>query len=548
MTDIRIFGCDCWASNYLLMEMFPDLYALEKKKDCKLLEKLISKKPILNPRPVVLKTLCAAMVNGVIGEETQLTSVEERLSRSSLALSCQVGLVIGKISKSLDKGFIFDLVPTPLNDDGDAASSILETKDDTNNNKSKSKSKSKSSSSFLSIDKDWVAEHARQVSRMLVGGMKVVGIYIWVNETLFKSSTLVLCQTVKGVADAAPIRDFGWDERLLIHISNSPRRWTCKNCSLSSNITSSSLRPCDFKMGRVLSTLQKFKCIYNFDIRFPIFRENVSSSGNFAGILHEIISSHAEELKRAKALIDGNLVNEDEQYTSDGVHEVEFLIPFMQHTSFQAYSDEEVVGILVFTGSICSFAYLNSKEPISQALADIRGDIFSSLHSRLDVICDEFDGQMDSIAGDSGEFVNEVPTQFPIPQLQLQLLRKRCSLSFPRRVFVPWLGGTYICDYIQPSETLEVLKDHCVELMSMEAPAVTSTILEPEGQPITLSTNSFWETFPELSSSAINNSSDDKSSSSGKHLEKSNNVNIMVSLLVLILSIVIGIMLFVFRT
>ena len=34
--------------------------------------------------------------------------------------------------------------------------------------------------------------------------------------------------------------------------------------------------------------------------------------------------------------------------------------------------------------------------------------------------------------------------------------RKQCSLSFPRRVFVPWWDDTYICDYIQPSETLEV--------------------------------------------------------------------------------------------
>ncbi|KAJ9552362.1 hypothetical protein OSB04_016407 [Centaurea solstitialis] len=64
-----------------------------------------------------------------------------------------------------------------------------------------------------------------KVSRMLVGGMKVVGIYIWVNESLFKNSTLVLCQTVKGVADAAPFREFDWDERLLIHISVSPRSW-----------------------------------------------------------------------------------------------------------------------------------------------------------------------------------------------------------------------------------------------------------------------------------------------------------------------------------
>ncbi|KAK9076836.1 hypothetical protein SSX86_005170 [Deinandra increscens subsp. villosa] len=530
---------------------------------CKSIRQLWLRAKVLRTPPILILSfyfcfqrrgfVCApaTMVKAVIGEEIQLTSVEDRLSHSPL--SCQVGLVIGKISTNLDRGFVFDLVPTPLNDGGEPASWIVDDDADISSSKKKKGfgSKSKSQASFLSIDKDWVAEHARQVSRMLVGGMKVVGIYIWVNESLFKNSTLVLSQTVKGVADAAPIRDFGWDERLLIHISYSPRRWTCKSCSLSSNITSSSLRPCDFKMGRVLSTLQKFKCVYSFDIRFPIFHENVSSSGNFAGILRDIISSHAQELKGAKALIDGNLVNVDELYTSDGVHEVEFLTPFMHDTSFRA-SSEEVGGILVFTGSICSFAYSNAKEPISQALADIKGDIISSLHSRLDVICDETDGQLDPVADGSGEPENEVSTQIPIPQLQLQLLRKRCSLSFPRRVFVPWLGDTYICDYIQPSETLEVLRDHCVELMSMEAPTDASMILEPEGKSVTLSTNSFWETVipqsTEHKTSPLNNSSDDKSSVSGRHLEKSSNVSVIAALLVLVLSIIVGIVLFVFRT
>ncbi|XP_024981225.1 protein odr-4 homolog [Cynara cardunculus var. scolymus] len=498
------------------------------------------------------------MVKAVVGEEIRLKSIEDSLSDSRL--SCQVGLVIGKISTSLDRGFVFDLVPTPANDAGDAASWITESKDDDDDKKkggSKSKPKSKSPSSFLSIDKDWVAEHARQVSRMLVGGMKVVGIYIWMNESLFKNSTLVLCQTVKGVADAAPFRESDWDERLLIHISYSPRRWTCRNCSLSSNITSSSLRPCDFKMGRALSTLQKFRCIYNFDIRFPIFHENVSSSGKFAEILRQVISSHAEELKGAKALIDGNLVNVDEQFVADSVHEVEFLIPFMQHTSIQAYSQEEekeVVGILAFTGTLCSFAYSNSKEPISQALADLKGDIISSLHDRLDIICDEADGQLDSVADVGGDLVKEASTKMPISQLRLQLLRKQCSLSFPRRVFVPWLDDTYICDYIQPSETLEVLRDHCVELMSMEAPIDASMILEPEAEStssITLSTGSFWETAmaplsSEFRPSSLDNSRGDESVAK-EQSKKSSNVSIMAALLVLILSVLVGVMIFMFR-
>ncbi|XP_071737112.1 uncharacterized protein [Rutidosis leptorrhynchoides] len=493
------------------------------------------------------------MVKAVVGEEIRLNSIEDRLSHSGL--SSQVGLVIGKISTSLDRGFVFDLVPTPVNDAGEAASWITESKDDANKKRGGSKPKSQSdSSSVLSIDKDWVAEHARQVSRMLVGGMKVVGIYIWMNESLFKNSTLVLCQAVKGVAEAVPLVDFGWDERLLIHISLSPRRWACRNCSLSSNITSSSLRPCDFKMGRVLSTLQKFKCIHNFDIRFPIFRENISSSRKFAEILRDVISNHAEELKAAKALVDGEMVNVDELLAFDGVHEVEFLLPFMQHTSFQAYNQEEVVGILVFTGSICSFAYTNTKEPISQALADIKADIISSLHSRLDIICDEADGQLDSGPDVSGDLVDETSTQIPIPQLQLQSIRKQCSLTFPRRVFVPWLGDTYICDYIQPSETLEVLRDHCVELMSMEAPTDKTVILEPETEStssVTFPTNSFWETAmslsPELSQSSLNNKSSKRRSVAGTQILKSSNVSIITALLILILSVIIGILLFAFR-
>lgn len=33
-----------------------------------------------------------------------------------------------------------------------------------------------------------------QVSRMLMGGVKVIGIYIWVTDSLFKNSTISLCQ------------------------------------------------------------------------------------------------------------------------------------------------------------------------------------------------------------------------------------------------------------------------------------------------------------------------------------------------------------------
>lgn len=81
----------------------------------------------------------------------------------------QVGLVIGKLSSKLDRGFVFDLVQTPRNDAGDPASSVIDNNYTSNTNKKKGSSSSKlkqnsdSSSPFLSIDTDWVSEHARQV-------------------------------------------------------------------------------------------------------------------------------------------------------------------------------------------------------------------------------------------------------------------------------------------------------------------------------------------------------------------------------------------------
>lgn len=480
------------------------------------------------------------MVKAVVGEESQLQLAEDRLSRSSEP--AQVGLVIGKLNSALDRGFVFDLVPTQ-NDAGQPACSVLEPAKDNKKKGSKSKSQTSDSSSNLVIDKDWVAEHARQVSRMMVGGIKVVGIYVWASESAFKNSTMVLCQTVKGVAEAASTLEDDLDVRLLIHICYSPRRWTCRNCTLSSNITSSSLRPCDFKMGRVLTSLQTFKCLYNFDLRLPIYQEKTSKSETLVDVLYNGISNYVKELRGAKAVIDGNLVVNDEACTTEGLHEVELLLPFMKDMYIEACSQKDVVGVVNFTGSLCSFSFLNSKEPISQAFADIKDDIIRSLRSRLDIICDEADEDPGPIDNGIKEAGNDLASEKPVSQLVLHSLRKNCNLSLPRRVFVPWLAGTYICDYLQPSETLEVLKDHCVELMSMEAPNDASKILEPEEEAIRVSTRSFWDVvlpYCSTSSSTQEKNIEITGKENSQKTSKSPSLYFVAAVIILLLSVLVG--------
>ncbi|KAK4341996.1 hypothetical protein RND71_037812 [Anisodus tanguticus] len=491
------------------------------------------------------------MVKAVVGDEKQLKLAENRLSKSGLP--SQIGLVIGNLSWKLDRGFIFDLIPTPPNDDGEPACSIIGgVKDD---RKKSSKGKSQTDSSALFIDKDWVAEHARQVGRMLLGGMKVVGIYAWTNESSFKNSTITLCQAAKAVAEATPLLEVDWDERLLLHIGYSPLKWTCRNCSLASNITSGSLRPCDFKMGKILSTRPALRCTYDFELRLPICQG--SSRKRLADILHHGISIHAKELKGAKALIDGKLANEDEQFDLVGIHDVEFLLPFMEDKYLEVCSQKEVIGLLVFSGSVCSYAYSNSKEPASQALADIKEDIINSLRSRLDIMCDEADRKSDSKDDKTEDSSNQILSGSAVLQLDLRLQRKDCSLSFPRRVFLPWLADTFLCDYIQPSESVEVLEDHFAELMSTEFPKDSSKILEPEAEaPALVSTTT--KSFQEVSTpySLLPKSEDSLSKQnraatclvSDQKSTKPAGFNFMMAIFVLVVSIVVGVVLFVVRS
>ncbi|KAK6940291.1 ODR-4-like [Dillenia turbinata] len=150
--------------------------------------------------------------------------------------------------------------------------------------------------------------------------------------------------------------------------------------------------------------------------------------------------------------------------------------------------------------------------------------------------------------------------------------------SFPSILFsVLFLSAyTYICDYLQPSETLEVrtlhipskvhcvvskpdlvelmaVKDHCVELLSMEAPNDTSALLEAETEARAVPGRPFWDlAIPfnsalEVEKPSKKNGGGTSGQESSRKSSKSSNFSIMAALLILLLSIVVGYVLFSLR-
>ncbi|RZR94708.1 hypothetical protein BHM03_00023454 [Ensete ventricosum] len=77
----------------------------------------------------------------------------------------QVGLVIGQLNRSSDRGFVYDLIPTPPTDGGGPACSLKSEAAGKDDKKKGSKSGKPSAElpASLVVDNDWVAEHARQV-------------------------------------------------------------------------------------------------------------------------------------------------------------------------------------------------------------------------------------------------------------------------------------------------------------------------------------------------------------------------------------------------
>ncbi|XP_072976771.1 uncharacterized protein [Typha angustifolia] len=473
------------------------------------------------------------MVKTVVGEETQLKPLEDRLFGSGIP-PAEVGLIIGKLSPNSDRGLVYALIATPPTDGGGPACS-LRSEGEKRKAGSKGGKSSMETAPTLVIDGDWVAEHARQVSRMLLGGMDVVGVYVWASEGSFKATPpAVLSQVVRGVAQASPWYDSGFDERLLIHISYSPRRWVCRICTLGS----SSQRPCDFKMGKLLASVQAFRCMYNFEIRLPIFQVGPLNSNTFKNAIFKGINHLAKEVRSAKALVDGDLVLEDLCTKSEGLHEVELLSPFKEDVPAEACSSEEVAGLVVFNGSVCASAYLGPRESVSEAISNIKADIITSLRSRLDIIAEEVEGQ----EARASEECADASAEKSIHQLILHELRKPCSLSFPRRVLVPWSSGIYVCDYLQPSETLEDTKDRCKEMLSMEAPIETSAILELEAVMAPVTIQSFWDVVNGDSATIINYSEKGESSSEQKDIGKSKgrNLNFLGAIFFLLLALLVG--------
>ncbi|XP_074545680.1 protein odr-4 homolog [Halichoeres trimaculatus] len=189
------------------------------------------------------------MGRGCVAEDT----LEGYLSRLCGQPACTVtGLLIGQ--SSVQKNYVLMAARTPPREDSSAASRN-------------------------SVDKEWVTEHARQVSRMLPGGLSVIGVFI-INDNDAKDTVATLQHLVFAVENLISSEhlwipsDDDITDRIALHINPKTGK------TFDVRDPKSTAKPADWKYSSgVCSSWSTVSCRVDVDMMVSLPDNRTSTEG-----------------------------------------------------------------------------------------------------------------------------------------------------------------------------------------------------------------------------------------------------------------------------
>ncbi|CAN9503408.1 unnamed protein product [Ophioblennius macclurei] len=307
-----------------------------------------------------------------------------------------------------------------------------------------------------SVDKEWVTEHARQVSRMLPGGLSVLGVFI-ITDADAKDTLTTLRQLVFAVENLIsserlwiPAEDDVTD-CVTLHINPKTRKIVCRTFDVKD--PKSMAKPADWKyQSGVCSSWPTVSCCLNVDMLVPL----PARSENMSECLKEQLKTWTHQIENAVCLIDGKKLAEDSDLTSGQRRNARqtYTAQLLVTPDFQRSSDvvQQCGGSVSVRGAVHSRAYLHSNKPKSK-LAEklLKRDVVSTVATRVQMLLEELVTADEESKGSSKQHTDQ--------------------LCLPRRVFCPLKvsGSVCVCDYQFNDEGLSEVSDRLKEMLDIDA-------------------------------------------------------------------------------
>ncbi|XP_034411314.1 protein odr-4 homolog isoform X1 [Cyclopterus lumpus] len=317
-----------------------------------------------------------------------------------------------------------------------------------------------------SPDKQWVTEHARQVSRMLPGGLSVLGVFI-VTDIDAKDSLATLRKLVFAVENLISSErlwnpaDDDVTDCVALHVNPKTRKTFCRTFDIK-DPKQSVAKPADWKyQSGVCSSWSTVSCSLSVDMLVPL-PDDRTDLEDMDKCLKEGLKVWAHQLESAVCLIDGRKLSEDMELVGGQKRNVRQTYTAQLLITPDERRATDVVqrcgGSVSVRGAIHSRAYLHSNKPKAK-LAEklLKRDAVSTVATRAQMLLEE----LLTSDGESKGSGRDRPQRGTHNEL----------FCLPHRIFCPVKasGPVCVCDYHFSDEGLSVVTDRLKEMLDIDA-------------------------------------------------------------------------------
>ncbi|CAK6439638.1 unnamed protein product [Pipistrellus nathusii] len=313
------------------------------------------------------------------------------------------------------------------------------------------------------LDEEWVTEHANQVSRMLPGGLLVLGIFIITTLEMgndFQNTLRRLVFAVEKSMNKKRLWSFTEEEvsdRVTLHICSSTKKILCRTYDIHD--PKSSAKPADWKYQNGLSTSWlSLECTVHINIHIPLSTTSVSYT--LEKNTKNGLARWAKQIENGVYLINGQVKAEEcdllegqkkprgNAQASSCSFDVRVLTQLLLNSDHRSTATVQICsGSVNLKGAVKCRAYIHSNKPkVKDAVQAVKRDILNTVADRCEILFEDL-------------LLNE------IPEKKVMNSEKEFHI-LPHRVFVPIPGSTVmLCDYKFGDESAEEIRDHFIEML-----------------------------------------------------------------------------------
>ncbi|XP_062990941.1 protein odr-4 homolog [Elgaria multicarinata webbii] len=351
------------------------------------------------------------------------------------------GLLIGQCSQQRD--YVLLAIRTPLKEE-------------------ENKSNTNYSSDLSNIDEEWATAHATQVSRMLPGGLLVLGVFIIAVPELAKEIQTTLRKLVfsveKSIAKKRLWNISGEDgsDRVALHLCSVTKKIICRTYDVQD--PKSTAKPADWKYQNGLSaSWLSLECTTNANIHIPL--PATLASHDLEKNTRNGLVRWAKQIEEAVFLINGQVKDEDADLlegqkkstrgnmpSATQSLDVRVLMQLSRNSNSRSTATVQVCsGSINLKGALKCKAYIHNNKPkVKDAVKALKRDIINTLSDRCEILFEDL-------------LMNETPGKKN---------SEREYHTLPCRVFAPISGSSVLlCDYKFGDETAGEIRERFLEML-----------------------------------------------------------------------------------